>query len=196
MVTRTGWYRLAAGLLATAASCGAWPQAGATSQEKRWACCNLRYDKDWISDRQFTARPFLPVGAPVVITDWGRNRVYADINGVKMRAGADREYFKGSREQFAEVLFLREDPSQRIATFPPAVQAAIRSGRIALGMTKEQVVMALGPPRFYLTPVLGAANWVYFAAEDGEFDLDWAADDTLRAIHAPTRIRKLVELPS
>ena len=192
----TGWCRLAAASLVAAASCAAWPQAVPAPQTQRWACCNLRYEKDWISDRILTSRSFLPVGARVVVTDWGRNRVYADIDGVKMRVGADYGYFKGSREEFADVLFVREDPNLRIATFAPAVQAAIRAGRIAIGMTREQVVMAIGPPRFDLTPRRDASNWVHFATADGEFDLDWAPDDTLRAIHAPSRIRKLVEQPS
>ena len=196
-VDSRGWKTMVACGVATA-SLAAWaqPPAQAPAPPPRWACCNLRYERDWISDRIFTTRPFVPVGAFVAIKDWGRNRVHVEIDGAKMRAGADYGYFQGSREQFADILFVRDDPRLRLATFPPRVQEAIRAGRIVLGMTKEQVVMSLGPPRFDLTPMLGASNWVYFAAEDGEFDLDWDADDTLKAIHAPIRIRKLVEQPS
>jgi hypothetical protein len=39
-----------------------------------------------------------------------------------------------------------DDPKPRLATFPNEVQQAIGKGRVALGMTREQVAMALGPP--------------------------------------------------
>ncbi|NUZ06565.1 hypothetical protein [Piscinibacter koreensis] len=191
MITRT-WIAIAAALTAAVPGIAA-AQANAQASDQRYTCCNLRYEKDWISDHSLTTRSFVPIGAQVVVTDWGRGTVYALIDGVKMRAGVDYGHFKGTREQLAETLFVRDDPKVRLAGFAPAVQAAIRAGRIVLGMTKEQVLMSLGPPRYEITPLpQSAANWVYYASDDGEFDIDFSDSGTAIAINAPSRVRDLV----
>lgn len=158
-----------------------------------WTCCNLRHEKNWISDHYLVARPFIPAGSKVTFAGWGRDRVNVEVAGVKVGAGGDYGHFRSTRETLAWLLFVQEDPNLRLATWPPEVQAAIRQGRIRIGMTRDQVHMALGPPRFEHTFSKTASNWVYMATEDGEFDLDFADDGTLRAINAPSRIRALVE---
>ncbi|MEO6364159.1 MAG: hypothetical protein ABIO71_13085 [Caldimonas sp.] len=180
-------HRLAArASLLGALACVATPAQAA--DDIRYTCCNLRHEKNWISDDSFTGRPFLPVGARVVVKDWGRNKVFTEIEGIKVGAGPDEGYFKGTREQFAGVLFVSDDPKLRIATFTPAIQAAIRAGRVSIGMTQEQALMALGPARFDVRQ-----PWTYFADADSEYDLEWNVDGTLREIHAPSRVRLQVE---
>lgn len=178
--------RLLHGLVACVAAAST-ASAGAQSVgENRFACCNLRHEKSWMSDRPILARPFVPVGTRVKIVDFGRNRVHVEIEGKRFTAGIEHGDFGGTRETFANTLFVSHDPLVRLATFEPAVQSAIRAGRIRLGMTREQVVMALGHPRFEF------ARWTYLATEDGGFELDWDAEGRLSVIHAPSRVRALV----
>lgn len=164
----------------------------AQSPAERFTCCNLRHQDGWMSDHQLTTAPFVPAGSRTKILDWGNARVYVQIEGRKFGAGSDHRQPLISRERLAKLWFVEEDPAAKLESYPPDVRAAIRSGRVMLGMRKEQVLMSLGHPRFDATPDVAASNWIYFATEDGEFDLDWSDDGTLRAIHAPSRVRRLV----
>lgn len=157
----------------------------------RYACCNLHVAERWISDNNYAALQVVPAGARVRITGFGRNRVHANIEGRPVSAGIDSET-RRTREELAEALFVKDDPRPRILAMPPEVQAAILSGRVRPGMTREQVVLALGHPRADRTPNLEARRWVYAASEQDEFDIDFDADGRVAALNAATRVRQAV----
>ena len=52
---------------------------------KGYACCNLHYEKDWISDGNYAALPLIPAGTPISVLSFGRHKANADVNGRKMR---------------------------------------------------------------------------------------------------------------
>jgi hypothetical protein len=158
-----------------------------------YACCNLRYDDRWISDSNILARPFIPAGSRVKIEDWGRNRVHVLVEGRPLSAGPDNGFEKLTREQFAERLFVKDDPRPRFAAWPPEVQAAIVEGKVMRGMTREQVVMSIGTPRADLTGDLKGTRWVYTATtESDDFDIDFDDAGTVREINASSRVKRLV----
>lgn len=160
---------------------------------EHYACCNLRYDDRWISDSNILARPFIPVGSRVKITDWGRNRVHVLVDGRPLSAGPDYGFEKLTREQFAERIFTKEDPKQRFAAYPPQVQAAILEGKVMRGMTREQVLMSIGRPRADLTGDIAGKRWVYTATSDtDDFDLDFDDAGAVREINASSRVKRLV----
>jgi hypothetical protein len=163
-------------------------EAGAAD---RYACCNLHVADRWISDVNYAALQVVPAGARVRITGFGRNRVHVNIEGRPMSAGIDSET-RRTREELAEGLFVKDDPRPRILAMPPDVQAAILSGRVQRGMTRDQVVLALGHPRADRTPSLEARRWVYSASERDEFDIDFDADGRVAALNAATRVRQAV----
>jgi hypothetical protein len=158
----------------------------------RYACCNLHYAERWISDGNWAEQPFLLPGARVKITGWGRNRAFVSIDGRPIEAGVDYSRKEQSREQFADQIFVREDPRPRIASWSPEVQEAIAAGKIRKGMTKEQVVVSLGVPRPDRTPDSKARKWIYFASETAEFDIDFDDAERVEDIQAATRVRKIV----
>ena len=161
-----------------------------------YACCNLRYQDRWISDSNILARPFIPAGSRVRITDWGRNRVHVVVEGRPFSAGPDYGFEKLTREQFADRLFVKEDPRARFAAWPPDVQAAIVEGKVMRGMTREQVVMSIGLPRADLTGDVAGRRWVYTARTDSDdFDLDFDDAGTVREINASSRVKGLVIYP-
>lgn len=161
----------------------------------RYTCCNLRYDGDWISDSNFVGQQFIPAGARVKIVGWGRNRVHASIDGRKMSAGLDNDVERLTREQFADRIFTREDPKTKIESYPGDVQLAIASGRVIAGMTREQVVMAIGYPRADRTiGGLAATRYVYSLSEADEFDLDFNDGGRLIAVNASSRVKRSVLL--
>ncbi|NUZ06564.1 hypothetical protein [Piscinibacter koreensis] len=143
----------------------------------RYTCCNLHYGDRWISDANFAELPFIPPGARVKITGWGRERVHVNVEGRPTSAGVDYSRTEQTREQFADRIFVRDDPRPRIASWPADVQAAIAAGKVRKGMTREQVVVSLGLPRPDRNPDPSARKLIYFASERAEFDVDFDADD-------------------
>ena len=158
----------------------------------RYTCCNIRYDDRWVSDSNFLDKPFIPAGARVKVTGWARGRVNVNVEGRPLAAGPDYGHESLTREQFADRLFVREDPRQRFATYPQEVQDAVLAGKVMRGMTREQVLMSIGYPRPDHTAGLAAPRWVYFTADPDEFDLDFDAEGKVVAINASSRIKKTV----
>ena len=96
-------------------------------------------------------------------------------------------------EQFADRLFVRDDPRPRIASWPAEVQAAVAAGKVMTGMTKEQVVASIGHPRADRMRDAQGRNWVYRATrDDDDFDLDFDAEGRVVAVNASSRVKRLV----
>src|SRR5215468_6715950 len=101
-----------------------------------FTCCNLHYENDWISDANWSSLPMIPAGQPATITDYGRYRIFLDVDGKKMRLGQDY----GRTEplgQFARKFVVAQDPKSKIVAWPPGVREAVKAGKVTLGMTKE-----------------------------------------------------------
>jgi hypothetical protein len=129
---------LLAGLPAVVAAATALAQAPEDKEPKLsgFTCCNLHYENDWISDANWNSLPMILAGPPARITDYGRYRIFLEIDGKNMRLGQDY----GRSEplgQFARKFVVAQDPKAKIATWPAGVREAVRLGKVMLGMTKE-----------------------------------------------------------
>jgi hypothetical protein len=80
-----------------------------------YACCNLRYDDRWISDSNILARPFISRRFARQDRGLGQESRPRPRRGRPLSAGPDNGFEKLTREQFAERLFVKEDPRPRIA---------------------------------------------------------------------------------
>jgi len=127
---------LFAGLAAVASIASAQAPEDKEPKLKGFTCCNLHYENDWISDANWSSLPMIPAGQTATITDYGRYRIFLDIDGKKMRLGQDY----GRTEplgQFARKFVVAQDPKPKIAAWPPGVREAVKAGKVTLGMTKE-----------------------------------------------------------
>jgi hypothetical protein len=127
-------------------------------------CCNVRTDgKDWISDSNYLEEKsaVLAVGTPLKHDGFGRQRVHVRIDGKRFSLGND--YSRDLKlEDFARRWIVKEDPKAKIAGFPPAIRAAILGFKVAPGMTREQVLMAVGYPMSSENPSLDANEWKFW----------------------------------
>lgn len=146
--------------------------AAAPAQPSGYTCCNLHYENDWISDANWSSMPMIPAGASIKVIDYGRYRINVEIDGRKMRLGLDY-----GRQQpldaWARKIVVSEDPRRRIAAWPSAVRDAVRAGKVAIGMSKEQVLVSLGYPPLHQTPSLDAPQWKYWHTSLGSFLVVW-----------------------
>jgi hypothetical protein len=67
-------------------------------------------------------------------------------------------------EKWFRSVLLDEDPRVAFRRWPAEAVEEISAGRLALGMTKEQAVMARGYPPFHRTAGLEADEWLYYAS--------------------------------
>jgi hypothetical protein len=125
-------------------------------------CCNMHYESDEITDANYYVGTTVPFGTPVQIQQVGRDSVTFLADGKKLtlyhKYGTDQETLR----QYLDKVLVATSPKSRAASFPRAVQDAIRDGRVERGMTREQVILSLGYPPTHRTPSLTAAEWLYW----------------------------------
>ena len=122
-------------------------------------------------------------GTPVQITGYGRYRVHTRMNGEEMDLGNDysREIEMGA---FARRYVVPHNPQRRLRNASPAVQQAVRASRVRLGMTREQVAMALGYPIANETPSLSSRVWKYWRSRSEEFHVVFNRSGVVEAVRS------------
>jgi len=185
-LARRAWCACLAGLgLAWAAHA----QSPAAPQEQAaYTCCNFHPRDNWISDANWFVHPVVSAGTPARVLAFGEHEVKVQIDGRPMTLGLDYGRRQNLRE-WAQRMIVAQDPKDRIAGWPEAVRNAIASGKIALGMTKEQVIVAIGYPPAHATPSLESAQWKYWYDTHGTYNVVWDDAGRLTEVVAPTSIR-------
>lgn len=138
-----------------------------------YACCNLHYSGDWISDANLAQLPFIPVGTPINVRQIDGYRAYIEVDGKPMRLGHDYGRSEETTEQWVNKIVVLDDPKVKIARFPSNVRNAIASGQLLKGMTREQVIMAVGHPQTNENPRLDGPYWRYWWSSFGPYYVYW-----------------------
>jgi hypothetical protein len=180
------------------------PKAAGFSQKPKaepvlprgYTCCNLhRYD-DWISDANYQAWPLVPVGTPAYVKKYGRHRAHIDAGGKALRLGHDYGRKQESLEQWTAKMIVAEDPKPRIATWPKDVQDAIEMGQLAIGMTREQAIVAVGYPLTNENPSIDARRWIMWASESAQYQVLWNEEGRIKEVVAdPTTRHSVLHRP-
>lgn len=159
-------------------------------------CCNLRTDGAWASDSNYQegGKQMLAAGTPVKPLDYGRYRVYIEVNGAKQAIGND--YSRSmSMPEFARRWIVAQDPNVEIAKWPADVQKAVRTARVLPGMTRQQVFTAIGYPMSSENPNLDADTLRYWLTSFAEFQIVFDNDRVREIVGDPTT-RNVVVMPS
>lgn len=147
-----------------------------------YACCNLHYNGDWISDSNLSQLPFIPAGTPIKVRKIDGWRAYVDVDGKPMRLGLDYGRVAETTEQWVNKLIVLDDPRTKIARFPAGVRGAIEKGQLMKGMTREQVIMAVGHPQTDENPRLDGPYWRYWWSSFGPYYVYWGKAGTVSKI--------------
>jgi hypothetical protein len=144
--------------------------AAAEEKPVGFLCCNMRIDGSWISDINYdeNGKNIIPVGTPIKVTGYGRYRVKVDIDGKSLAIGND--YSRDmSREDFAKRYVVSENPALKISGYPRKVQDAIGSSQLMFGMSREQVIMAVGYPVSSENHDLNSKYWRFWLSRFAKF---------------------------
>ena len=129
----------------------------------------------------------LPAGTPAQITEIDGRRVLFTANN----AGFELRQRFGTAEPFQGYLdrvLTPENPASRLAAQPPAIAALIREGKVAIGMTREQVLLSIGHPPRHATPSLDVPSWRYWYGRFDRFDLDFDEQGKVRSIRTDPNV--------
>ncbi|MBL8343003.1 MAG: hypothetical protein JNL30_16170 [Rubrivivax sp.] len=179
--------------LCSTAALPAWAQEGTVG----YLCCNLRSDGSWISDANY-AEPgkfIVPLGTRVVVRGFGRQRVYIELeDGRRMALGND--YSRDLElEAFQRKYIVPEDPRKALATLPATARNAVYSARITLGLSREQVAMALGWPIASENPRSDANIWRYWLGSFEPFQVYFDDAGRVRLVEGAAQTLQRVFLP-
>ena len=147
-------------------------QAATPDLPEGYTCCNLHHDnKGLISDANWKALPMIRAGAKIKVLEYGPNSANVEIDGVPMRLAHDQGRREESLEQYVNKLIVKNDPRREIAKYPKDIWQAIREGRAIPGMTRAQVLIAIGYPPTNTTPTLESSPWHYVASRTGRYEV-------------------------
>jgi hypothetical protein len=153
-----------------------------TLPRQGFACCNLHYDGDWISDVNYAELPMIPAGTPIEVFSYGRHRANIKVDGKPMRLGHDYGRDQESLETWVSKIVVSGDPRPRINAYPPAIREAIHEGKVTPGMTREQAIVSVGYPVTSENASLDAAIWRIWRSRRGEYQLNFKPDGRLASV--------------
>ena len=155
-------------ILATNACSSAKPYAANVVANDYYLCCNLRFNHDGDAtdaNYAYSGGGVLAAGSRVTVTKAGQSYVYLSPVGeqqkyyLELRFGTQQQ----SPAQYFAAILRDTDPRESLETWSSDVQDAVRNGRLAPGMTKEQVLMARGYPPYHRTPGgVESDEWLYY----------------------------------
>jgi len=142
------------------------------TSETRYLCCNMHYEKTEISDVNYLKGTIIPFGTRVQVLEVRKSSVTFQPAGhppltLVLKYGKDAI----TMDQYLDRIFLREDPHAKLpkagkdkkqAAAAEQTRKLIEEGTVESGMTKEQVLTAIGYPPAHRTPSLSGSTWTYW----------------------------------
>lgn len=153
----------------------------------------MRTDGNWISDINYAenGKRLVPLGTSAKVTDYGRYRVYVELDGSKQAIGNDY-----SRDMdlptFAQRYVVKTDPKIKLASYPAKIREAIKSAHLMPGMTREQVFMSVGYPVSSENPNLDAKVLRFWLSSFSEFQVVFDKQNRVKEITTDPQTRNLV----
>ena len=156
-----------------------------------FACCNLRHSGDQLSEANYAQLPFIPLGTPVTIRAMDDARAIVEVNGKQLSLRPDPAQTRETATQWLERTVLPDDPRRKLESFPAGVRSAIQSARLVKGMTREQVIMAIGYPHLDDKKGLDAPSWRYWWSSFESFYVHWSRDKLSKIAGHTETVNKL-----
>lgn len=166
-------------------ACATAPALAADKPADGFLCCNMRTDGGWISDANYVedGKTMIPYGTPVKARGYGRYRVNVEIDGKRQSIGND--YSRDlDNAAFAKRYIVQDDPRAKLAAAPAKIREAVESARVTKGMTREQVLMALGYPISSENPNLDAPVWMYWLWSFSPYEVHFGPDGRVTGVEA------------
>lgn len=158
-----------------------------------YLCCNFFNDGSWVNDINYRSErhKLIPAGTPVKVLGFGRWRLNVEIDGKKLDIGND--YSRTiPLEEWARRIVVPEDPTKALAGAPRKIQEAVRDAKLLPGMTRAQVLLAVGWPPLSYNKDLEAPAWEYWVTRSYVVQVVWDEKGRVERIFGSPEARALV----
>jgi len=170
--------------IALATACKGPRVAHPLTNEVRYTCCNIHYEKTEITDVNYQRGTLIPFGTRVQILEVRRNSVkFQPVGHPPITAVLKYARRTLTIDDYMNRLFVSEDPHTKLRRAPAKTVKNIEQGAIEPGMTREQVLMALGYPPAHRTPSVDSPTWTYWDNRWTTFDVYFDGDKVSRVSH-------------
>jgi hypothetical protein len=85
-------------------------------------------------------------------------------------------------DKFLSKIVVKTPPKAKVERYPEPVRAAIHSGKVIPGMTREQVLAAVSYPPTHKTPSLDSPMWQHWQSRAGRFEIRWDEHGKVREV--------------
>ncbi|MGA2564359.1 MAG: hypothetical protein ABSF96_12415 [Steroidobacteraceae bacterium] len=159
-----------------------------------FACCNLHYDGDTITDRNYSELPMIPPGTPIQVIAYndGKQRADIKVDGKSMKLSHDNGREQESLEAWVGKIVVRDDPRPRLRSYPMPVRDAIYQGKVMVGMTREQAIASIGYPVANENIVLDTPIWRLYRGRHDRYELNFRTDGRVNSITGETEVTSQV----
>lgn len=167
-----------------------------TESVQGFLCCNQTVAKGWLSSENILGGTVIPLGSPVRVNSIKRERyAYGSIGNSEYGFSHDTGKTEAETTRWLSTIVTQGDPAREMEKFPSTVKIAISSSRVFVGMTRQQVLMAIGHPSASLNPDPASLTWKYWTAiDDDPVVLHFDASGTLTKLTGTPGGLRLVQL--
>jgi len=141
--------------------------------EVLFAQANLLLNKNQLSAVNYRGKGAqLPVGARVEVLERDDDVIRCRVidSGLEFKFVSHRSLGKPIGALFS-TFFSATDPAARIAALSAEEQQQVKAGELARGMSRDAVLLTIGPPPPHKTPSLAGKRWKYWQSKLSTFDV-------------------------
>jgi hypothetical protein len=170
------------------------PGSAPTVPWQGFACCNLHYDHDTINDGNYSELPMIPAGTAIEVLSYddGHYRAAVKVDGKPMKLGLEFGRSEESLEAWVGKIVVTDDPRPRIKTYSQGIRDAIYEGKVIVGMTREQAIIAIGYPITSENITLDGPVWRLWHSRRGEYQLNFRPDGHLGSVTGDDSVTSLI----
>lgn len=148
--------------------------------EKIYTRYNIWYtEPDNISCLNIQQGSFIPLGTeiePVSTSAFSDKINFRDAQGRTFSIDFSEGYRLCSMQEYIAYTFGTENQQQLLKGVPENVRPRILRGEVVPGMTREQVLLAYGPPPAIRTADMKNESWIYWITPSATIRLVWRGD--------------------
>lgn len=148
--------------------------AASANAETAFAQGNFFLAKNSLSAVNYRAGTMIPLGTRVEVVKASENEVKCKIvdSGVDFEFVSHKSLGKSARDLF-KGFFGPDDPAPRLAKLPADQQRLVRAGELMVGMSREAVLLSMGPPPPHKTVSLEAPKWIYWKSKMAQIEVNF-----------------------
>jgi hypothetical protein len=159
------------------------PPPPETKKDIRYALVNVHALEGKISWVNYLKGPMIPIGTKIEVVE-------IDDDEIEFKNADSGEEYTFENEQkvsgmATEKLFERffsKSEEAKLVSLDPKMQKKVKAAEITQGMTKEAVLMALGPPPPHKTPSLDSSTWTYWKSRLATMKVTFDDDDKVKTV--------------